>query len=561
MLAMRLSRLLFILSVIVIAFGISWLVITAPSSVDMTQYAPADSLLYLECNDIQAVAQAIRQTTVWEQLAPLINDEPATNVWFLRLVRWTGLGRPELVIASRAQVVVVVTNISTISENETLRVRPDFALIVETHTPAVRTKPVVEQLLSRYARNAFGDAGFKSETKDNIELMIWTAPDQRRRIIASVQGTVLTISNSESAIDACQEVRRGTRASLKSSTELQSVRARLTSANALAFGYVPADKIGQLAAIAVPLVTRSDVLTSLPDDFVSRTASKLVRSVAWSASATSGQIEDRYEVALAPAVQSQLSSTLRPATLESVLLPQLAAKVDSITVYRYENLFAAWQGLEMAFISQLDALSAVMFQTFMKSVLLSYGIDDPQQFLRLLGREIYTVRASASSDQAVVIAEINSASSVDNIVKAIEQSEIPAGDLRAGQILLFKQKDLAVALHDKYLLVGKPADVDFCLQHLSRTSESAPQTDNATTISTPPLAITTSKDYRRVYEFIQAVAYLRDRADTLKDSQSEAIASRAYAVTETHLTQHGVERRTKSPVGQIGALVTLVASP
>src|SRR5215207_1337685 len=56
------------LAVLIVA---AWLWWTLPSRVDMADYAPADSLVYVEINDLGAVAEAIQQSEAWQAAAPI----------------------------------------------------------------------------------------------------------------------------------------------------------------------------------------------------------------------------------------------------------------------------------------------------------------------------------------------------------------------------------------------------------------------------------------------------------------------------------------------------------
>jgi len=552
-------RLSILLVVGVAVLVVAWLVVTIPRRVDLAEYAPSEALLYIECNDILAAATALRHTSAGKLVQSVINEKPP-NEWLLSLARWTGLGRAEAVIASRAQVAIVVTNINTVPDNETLRIKPEFALIVETHTSPGRTKPIFEQILSRFAQSAYGNATLHREVKDGIELLTWIAPDGRRRITMSIQNTVLTIANSESAVQTCLDVRGGKRNSLKANSELMAMRHNLSADQALTFGFAPSNRIGDVAAIAIPLITQTDVFTSLPDDLLQRTTGKFVGAIGWASSANSGHIEDRYHLTLTSAFRERLISTLQPTKIRSELVGQLATRVESISVYCYESPYTAWQGLEAAVLSQLDALSAVMFQSFLRSVLLSYSIDKPEQLLRQLGREVYTVRATPQSERALIVAEIGSNSTINSLLGAISENEAQVGELSSGEMMLLGRKELAVGMKDRYLIVGTPADVALCLEYFSRPPESGTSNFAVASRFVPPLALTVSKDDQRVFDFIREVANLSGRADSIKESDLHKIGNNSFAVTETYLTENGIERRTVSPVGQIGALVTLVAS-
>src|SRR4030095_1761480 len=79
-----------------------------PELVDMADYAPADSLVYLELNSLPELAKTTEQSEMWKELAPLAgaNLRPI-NDWGVRLAR-SGLAPVRSVVFARAQFALVV---------------------------------------------------------------------------------------------------------------------------------------------------------------------------------------------------------------------------------------------------------------------------------------------------------------------------------------------------------------------------------------------------------------------------------------------------------------------
>ena len=53
-----------------------WLWWSLPSRVDMADYAPANSIVYVEFNNLAGVAQAIQNSDVWQAAAPITQSKP-----------------------------------------------------------------------------------------------------------------------------------------------------------------------------------------------------------------------------------------------------------------------------------------------------------------------------------------------------------------------------------------------------------------------------------------------------------------------------------------------------
>ncbi|HVQ37414.1 MAG TPA: hypothetical protein VMS31_07775, partial [Pyrinomonadaceae bacterium] len=132
---------------------VAWLWWVKPSQVDMAGYAPASALLYLEANRPLSVADTIVGTDAWKIVETASGT--LTNLHqhpFLEgFIRWTGMGPIKSVILARAQVAVVITELGTIADGDTLKVKPEGVVLIETHTSERRIRPAVEEVLGRLA--------------------------------------------------------------------------------------------------------------------------------------------------------------------------------------------------------------------------------------------------------------------------------------------------------------------------------------------------------------------------------------------------------------------------
>src|SRR6266851_5563554 len=140
---MKRTRWVLLLTTLAISAIGGWLWWVKPIKVDMAIYAPATSLLYLESNRPLEVVETIVATDAWKvvEKASGTPGRPRPNRWLQSLVGWTGIGPIQSVILARAQVAVVVTDLGTTEEGDTLRVKPEGAVLIETHTPERRIRP------------------------------------------------------------------------------------------------------------------------------------------------------------------------------------------------------------------------------------------------------------------------------------------------------------------------------------------------------------------------------------------------------------------------------------
>ena len=117
---MRLLRIVLIVVLLgILAAGlVLWL--DVPGKVDLAEYAPADSLVYVELNDLADVARAIQQTNVWQAAAPITHSKPVNQNRWLTTAARAGVAPIESVLFARTQVALVVVGLNTTEQDNTL---------------------------------------------------------------------------------------------------------------------------------------------------------------------------------------------------------------------------------------------------------------------------------------------------------------------------------------------------------------------------------------------------------------------------------------------------------
>src|SRR6267142_7044331 len=115
---MKLIRPLLILFPVLVLIAVAWCWWNWPRRVDMAQYAPAESLIYLECNSLAAVAETIAGSEAWKEFGSSmgLRVQRPTDRWFY-FAASLGIGPAQGVVLSRAQVAAVMLNIDAAEEN------------------------------------------------------------------------------------------------------------------------------------------------------------------------------------------------------------------------------------------------------------------------------------------------------------------------------------------------------------------------------------------------------------------------------------------------------------
>lgn len=557
-------RLVWMLALGAISVVAGWLWWVRPQTVDMTIYAPATSLLYIESNRPLDVVNTIFATDAWKIVHKAAGTQPGAqpNHWLQSFIRWTGLGPINSVIIARAQLAVVVTDVGTTEEGETLRVKPEGAVLIETHTAEGRIRPPIEEAVKKLAEITYGKPTLQRATIDGVEFVQWIAPGGSRQIVAAIVGSLVIVGNSEQAVRSCLAVSLQRSRSLKDDPELERTRLHLAGHQALTFGYVPAGKSARLLSVGVPLILGRAPADSEFQRLITTSAAKVFGSLAWSSHPFGNGIEDRYLISLQPSIVPRLKSHFARSgrTPNQFRLPD---GVYSLTYYKFEDPAAVWQDLKAAASSQLDMLSAVVFSSLLKSALVKYGIDEPETFLAALKGELLTVRLDQNGERTMVIAGVRDEQSLREIVK--KKIGLNSGSDRLGdaEILEDSRGEWAVSLNKDLVVLGPPPDVRRYTEDAKSSDPIMKDKDLRKITFFAPLSssasiVTYTDDSNRIGKFISAVLAAKEPRSLVSAPIEPMVAELPYSATETTLGERGIVRVTKSPLGQFSTLLPLL---
>lgn len=540
----------------------AWLWWVKPANVDMAAYAPANSLLYLEANRPVEIVQAVSRTDAWKILDQLAGSrQDAGNPWLQRFVGWTGIGPIESVILARSQIAVVVTDLGATEEgSDTLRVKPEGAFIIETKTSERRIGPAVEQALRKLAEMTYGKPVQRRTTVDGVEYLGWTSPDGSREIVATIAGSVVIVGNTLESVQQCLAVSQGRLPSLKADQDLARVRSQLGADRALSFGYVPAANSARLLSVGVPVLLGRAPGNSEFQRLISSGASKVFETIGWSSAPYMTGIEDRFLISLNPSVVARLKPSFTPLEQSGQLQQYVPEGVASVTHYRFGNPLAGWQSVKGAVSSQLDALSAIVFSSLLKSALLSYGIEDPEAFLGSVHPEVATLRLEQDAERSVLIARVKDQLSLRELLSKTMHARTTND---SATLLEDPSGEFAANLNNELVVMGSPLDVRQFLDTVrSRTAhvdtESLRKRTFFTPLSSDAIILTYASDNDRVKRFVSAMVNARGLAPVSDHQIDQFLKDLPAAATETRFGEHGLERTTRSPLGQFSTFLPLL---
>jgi hypothetical protein len=571
---MKIFRRSLIVIIGLILITLVWLWWNRPQKVDMAGYVPADSLVYLEANSLPDIAEGIVSTEAWKALAPPsgIRSGLGQIGWLSRLAAWTGIGSADAVALARAQIAVTVLGLDAADEGETLKLKPRYALVVETHTGESRTRAAVEKRIGDFARRAYGDPRVESNETEGVKLTTWSAPGSERRIIAAVVGSLAVIGNDASAVQACLAVRRGERPALAGNVQMEEMRQRIGNRETLAFGYIaPAGtaKIFEIAAtVFIAQATDDPQKQGLLASILPQLASKILGGIGWGARFVGGAVEDHYYLSIQNGAADRLKDALGspPAATfkESEFLPQ---ETYSISCYSLREPQSAWRAFNAALSSQVDYLLAFAIPRATQSFFQPYGIDDPDSFLHAVGSEIVTARLDDAGAGTVTIVQVRDEKALREFVANRLGANPQTDRIGIAELLISTIAERgAASFVAGHLLMGSEANVRRCLEAMAQGSrlaaaESFQRTARVASSTNPAFAVTFTDDSAPAHTFIVAVAAQRGaRTQPASTTDLErALDALPYAISETRLVEGGFEKRTRSSFGQFGTLAAQFA--
>jgi hypothetical protein len=555
---MKFLRPLLALGLLVIVLVAVWLWWSLPAKVDMADYAPADSLVYVEFNNPAAVVHAIQNSTLWQAAAPITQSKPASQSRVAATAARAGVGPLPAVLFARAQVALAMIGMNTIEEENSLKVRPEFALIVETHTSKWRIKPAAVEAVKQLANFSYG-ASMCTERSADADYVECSVSGSERKVIGAVDGTLVVIGNSDNAVRSCLEARRGVRPNLRTDTEMVKVRSSVVSDKTLGFGYVSPTNSAKLFSWVAPLMILQSPGDQQLQQLLAVSAGKVLRGVAWTASSAPQGIEDRFLFSLDPGVVSRLQPAFTESEPDEGFWKFVPEGFQSLTIYRNKAPATAWSSLSSAVSFKLDAVPAALFGTLLKSSLSVYGISNPKEALTVLNPPLLTLKPSESAAEAILVARVNDP---DRLKQSLAEVEILEG-LESNPDA--KKEFTAVFVND-YVLLGKTENVRAGLLAIRKGVDADPKKYHnylsQASNEREGVIVTFTNDEERVNNFLSTLVQLQGRKLSTQELESlrNVVRTAGVAATDTRLNAFGIERRTRSAFGQFSTLTSLLQS-
>lgn len=506
----------------------------------LRKFAPKDSLVYLETNDLGGVLQKLTE-------AGSFKENSASTLDFS--------------VVKGMQMAVVISGFET-SENKVtdeksvLNFKPKFTAIAETHAWSWQVSTLVENNLNDFVKKTYGsDTKFEKKSVNGTERIIWTAADGRKTF-AVVSGSQVFFGNDEDSINKCLSVKRDESESIFKN---EAVTSQYGSANEkLAFGFVSQEGIKQISDFAGVSVAVDQAEDGNARGFISRILPQILknatREITWTAEKKEDRIQDRINIKTTKEVSQVLSETLIPSSEKSSeLYDFLPQKPSSVTRYNLKNPQVGFRSLLLTTAKNTDTVSGKIISQFSNSLLSPYGIKDAELFLSVVRSELVTAIVDENGDDSIAVAKVNDLEKAKkSLLETLKPDSVQTAKLGI-EILRSEEDGLSIAIIQDVLLMGSSESVEKSLSVWNKRKISPIE---------PEKDFTKSKIFSTLQNGNAVAATISDETPTaqsllkvLGEPKPDGFSGRSVSLVETRFNQKGIERVYLSDFGFIGSIV------
>lgn len=530
------SKIFFFLSVLIC---VNLLLLSSCSSEpsDLRTLVPAETLVYLETNDLAAALQ------------PIVDSKPFRSVV---------TKKPDFSALNGVQVAVAITGFETsevavTDEQAVGKVQPRFVAVADTHAWNYQAVAFAEKKLGSFVTEIY-DAEPKLEKSDKHggKYFTWSSPNvgDGRKAFALVIDSLIYFGNDESAIDKALSVRNGQADSIAKTGKVPPhVPGNLAS------GYVSTDGVAQIAALAglhfASQASEEEEVQSAVAGILPQLIRGTVTDVSWSTSQTSEGIEDKWSVRMPTDVAGGFSESMAPnERIDAEILDYVGPDYESTTIYNFKTPLIAFRNLLSVAQRKSDPLTGKLLSALSEAAFEPYAVSNAEEFLAIASGGILTTRFQSSDDVVFAVTSVNDRQGIQksfahDIIPNVERSSVSQKFYSSND----KSYGYAVLANGK-LLCGEPEIVYDSAMFAERDAQNSNRQKFSRVIESKASIVTTGKDYGQLNLLIAVLA---------NEGHGDIQFVSTY-LTETRFTKTGMERRTVSDFGFIGWMIAQLAA-
>jgi hypothetical protein len=257
--------------------------------------------------------------------------------------------------------------------------KPDFALIIESHLKPQAAARLVQDRVLLIAQKIYGES-VAEETDDyrGSQLLIFHGAESSRRLIASSFGSVIVLANQDAATKSCLDAISGRAASLAEDSTLKEMRPNVDH-DATVAGYVTARGIRKLFEIWPALIAGGSAepgTVSSFTDLLQHISEQAAQGLLYSLQFSEGGVTEKYLTVLRPQVAEALAETLKPASEASLqVLALIPQSIERLTLLEIDSVGDSPERVLKQLSPNLDLVAGVALREFVISLRKEYGLE------------------------------------------------------------------------------------------------------------------------------------------------------------------------------------------
>ncbi len=560
----RLRKRVAVAATVLLAALALWLYFQRVTKIDLAARVPGSAIGYVEVNDWPAVVDKLTSTSAWTELAP------AFGLWdrwryvgkVAWLIRATGIGPSEAVIASRSQFAVIVTSLEVRGDE----VKPRVALIAETHSSRSRLEEVINTRLRPMALRAFGEPVEERSEYAGVPVTIFRTADGARRMLSAQIDGQWIIANDPEPMQSSIDTRLGRVESMANDFYLQNSRAAVAPRSEV-FGFVSGGGVTRLTNFATTVIGgrlfgESPLGEGLRTVFTGFSAS-VSNGLAYGMSIERGRTVERYVWLCHPQVLDQVRTDIESSGEELRLTQVVPAGTDELTIISVRDTARAYSAIERLVSSRLGAAESFVFHRFLIGAREAlFGLKEHETVASAFGSELGSVGLRSAPDERIWFIQVKDRPRLEELTRRfltqdgarLISERIAGSDLWVSS----DQRRGAACFVQNFLALGSPQVLIQLLDAPDRGNKLAGSGMFAATHKPRPTTplVTFSSVGAETEGLMRTLARILPRSTRV--AKVNGVADRLpLATSETFVSDSSIVRESYSPFGSLPFLVSI----
>ena len=383
-----------------------------PTQVAMVRYIPANVLAFVEIDSVADVVDGLTNTKAWRELAPVLGlSSQLRQVGLVTdLIGRTGLGPDEAVVAGRAQLAIAITGIeSKAAETEAgpyIHLKPNFALVVETHSKPETASRLVSDRASLIAQKLYGESVLeRTEDYRGSRVFIFQGPEAARQLLVSSYGSVILVANQAEAMSSCLDTVAGRSPGLAEDATLKQMSTEV-GRDPSVFAYVTPGGIEKIVQLSPLLTAGRDAdpeSIGLFADLIEHLSSQAGAGLLYASTFEDGGVREKYLTVLRPEIAEALTKPLKSAVADFAPLALIPRSIESLTLLNVERAGDLPERILKHLSPTIDLVAGVALREFVIGLRRQYGLEPSDSIGDAIGNEIAMANFGSGQPQAMLL--------------------------------------------------------------------------------------------------------------------------------------------------------------